>query len=177
MAAVRVIAIVSDVTWAVPGSLGSAAQIVIGQRFGATDVPGARFFDRGALRYGVGLSTACGLAIAAAAWPVAFVCTLDAGLATIAAAPLALHMLTLPLKGYAMIGIARVRAAGDTRFSMLVGIIASVIVIPGAWLGVNVLHAGLFAVPLAWIVAWLFWCAATAVRLRRFDWHGSRIAS
>jgi MATE family multidrug resistance protein len=177
VAAFRVITIVSDVTWSVPGALGSAAQTVIGQRFGAGDVAGARYFDRAALRYGVTLSTAGGAIVALLAWPIAFVCTLDRGLASLAAAPLALHMLTLPLKGYAMVGIARVRAAGDTRFSMLVGIIASAIDIPGTWLLVNVLHAGLFSVPLAWIVAWLFWCAATALRLRRFDWQAARLAA
>lgn len=111
------------------------------------------------------------------AWPIAYVCTLDAPLAAIAAAPLALHMITLPLKGYAMIGIARVRAAGDTGFSMLVGVIASAIAIPGTWWGVHVLQAGLFAVPLAWIVAWSFWCGATALRLRRFDWDRTRLAA
>ncbi len=177
VAAFRVLAIVSDVTWAIPGSLGSATQTVIGQRFGAGDVAGARFFDRGALRYGVALSTAGGVLVAALAWPIAFVCTLNAGLAALAAAPLALHMLTLPLKGYAMIGIARVRAAGDTRFSMLVGSIASVIDIPGTWFAVHALQAGLFAVPLAWIIAWAFWCGATALRLRRFDWTTARLAA
>jgi len=177
VAAFRVLAIVSDITWAVPGSLGSAAQTIIGQRFGANDLAGARVFDRGALRYGVALSAGGGIAVAALAWPIAFVCTLDARLASLAAAPLALHMLTLPLKGYAMVGIARVRAAGDTRFSMLVGIIASAIDIPGTWFAAQVLHAGLFAVPLAWIVAWLFWCAATALRLRRFDWNAAHLAA
>jgi multidrug resistance protein, MATE family len=177
VAAFRVIAIVSDFTWAIPGSLGSAAQTLIGQCFGAGDIAGARFFERGALRYAVVLSTA-GAAIAAVfAWPIAFACTLDARLAALAAPALALHMLTLPLKGYAMVGIARVRAAGDTGFSMLVGIIASAIAIPGAWLAIHFMHAGLFAVPLAWIVAWLFWCGATAVRLRRFDWDRTRLAA
>jgi Na+-driven multidrug efflux pump len=76
-----------------------------------------------------------------------------------------------------MIGIARVRAAGDTGFSMVVGIIASAIAIPGTWFALHELHAALFAVPLAWIVAWLFWCAATAVRLRRFDWDRTRLAA
>jgi putative MATE family efflux protein len=177
VAAFRVIAIVSDATWSVPGSLSAAAQIVIGQRFGAGDVRGARSFDRGALQYGISLSALCGIVIAALAWPVAFACTLDARLASIAALPLGIHMLTLPLKGYAMLGIARVRAAGDTRFSMLVGVLATAIVIPGTWAGVHLLHAGLYAVPLAWIVAWLFWCGATALRLRRFDWNGGRLAA
>jgi MATE family multidrug resistance protein len=177
VAAFRVIAIVSDLTWAVPGSLGSAAQTVIGQRFGAGDVGGARLFERAALRYGIVLSTAGGILVAVLAWPIAFVCTLDARLAALAAAPLALHMLTLPLKGYAMVGIARIRAAGDTGFSMLVGIIASAIAIPGTWFALSVLHAALFAVPLAWIVAWLFWCGATALRLRRFDWNAARLAA
>jgi Na+-driven multidrug efflux pump len=177
VAAFRVIALVSDVSWSVPGSLGSAAQTIIGQRLGANDISGARAFDRAALRYGIGLSSAGGAAIAALAWPIAFMCTLDVSLATIAAAPLALQMLTLPLKGYAMIGIARVRASGDTRFSMIVGILASVIDIPGTWFAVHVLGLGLFAVPLAWFTAWLFWCGATALRLRGFDWNRARLAA
>ena len=177
VAAFRILAIVSDITWAVPGSLGGAAQIVIGQRFGAADITGARFFERGALHYGLVLSTLCAAVVAALAWPIGFVCTLDAGLASLAAWPLALHMLTLPLKGYALIGIARVRAAGDTRFSMYVGTLASFIVIPGTWFGVHSLHVGLFAFPLAWLTAWLFWCGATAVRLRRFDWNAARLVA
>jgi MATE family multidrug resistance protein len=177
VAAFRVIAIVSDLTWAVPGSLGSAAQTVIGQRFGVNDIDGARFFERGTFRYGIALSIAGGIAVAALAWPIAFICTLDARLAALAAAPLALHMLTLPLKAYAMIGIARVRAAGDTGFSMIVGILASAIAIPGTWFALHVLNAGLFAVPLTWITAWIFWCAATALRLRRFDWNAVQLAA
>jgi hypothetical protein len=60
---------------------------------------------------------------------------------------------------------------------MVVGIIASAIDIPGTWFAVHVLHAGLFAVPLAWIAAWLFWCLATAARLRRFAWNAGRLAA
>ncbi|MCA1665616.1 MAG: hypothetical protein LC659_15335 [Myxococcales bacterium] len=175
IAAFRVLSLVSDVTWSIPSSLGSAAQTILGQRFGAGDVAGARDFDARARKYGIGLSTLGGLAVAALAWPLSFVFTLDAALASIAALPLALHMTTLPLKGYAMLGIARVRAAGDTRFSMVAGIIASAIVVPGAWLAVHRLHIGLFAVPAAWIVAWIFWDAATAVRLARFDWARARL--
>lgn len=177
VAAFRVLAIVSDLTWAVPGSLGSAAQTVIGQRFGAGDIPGARAFERGALRYGVTLSSGTGVIVAALAWPIAYACTLDATLASLAAAPLAVHMLTMPLKGYATLGGARVRAAGDTRFSMYVGIAASAIVIPGTWFAVQMLHGGLFAVAFAWIAAWLFWAAATAVRLARFDWNAAQLAA
>jgi len=177
IAAFRVLMIVSDITWAIPGSLGSAAQIVIGQRFGAGDVSGARAFDADARRYALRFSWLGGAIIAVLGWPIAFICTLDAGLASLAAAPVALHMLTLPLKGYAMTGIARVRAAGDTRFSMVVGIIASGIVIPGVWLGVNRGHLGLFAVPVVWLIAWLFWCGATALRLHNFDWSATRIAN
>jgi MATE family multidrug resistance protein len=150
VAAFRALAIVSDLTWSIPGSLGTAAQTVLGQRFGARDSAGARAFDRRAIGYGVRPS--------------------------IAAAPIALHMLTLPQKGYAMLGIARIRAVGDTRFSMIVGVIASFVAIPGVYLGVTRLHLGLFAVPCAWIVAWLFWCLATALRLRRFDWEATHLA-
>jgi len=176
VAAFRALAIVSDLTWSIPGSLGTAAQTVLGQRFGARDSAGARAFDRRAIGYGVRLSSIAAVAVAALSWPIAAVITLSPALATIAAGPIALHMLTLPQKGYAMLGIARIRAVGDTRFSMIVGAIASLVAIPGVYFGVTRLHLGLFAVPCAWIVAWLFWCLATALRLRRFDWEATHLA-
>jgi MATE family multidrug resistance protein len=176
IAAFRALAIVSDLTWSIPGSLGTAAQTVLGQRFGARDSAGARAFDRRAIGYGVRLSSIAAVAVAALSWPIAAIITLSPALATIAAAPIALHMLTLPQKGYAMLGIARIRAVGDTRFSMIVGVIASFVAIPGVFLGVTRLHLGLFAVPCAWIVAWLIWCLATALRLRRFDWEATHLA-
>jgi len=170
VAAFRVLSTVSDVTFAVPSSLGSAAQTIIGQRFGAADPAGAKQFDRRARRYGVAISTLCGAVVAAAAWPLGALVTLSPVLATAAAGPLALHMLTLPLKGYAMLGLAPIRAAGDTRFSMIVGIVASSVVVPVVMVAVNVLHVGLFAVPIAWLMGWLVWCALTAVRLHRYEW-------
>jgi len=176
IAAFRVLAIVSDLTWAIPGSLGTAAQTILGQRFGAGDIAGAKAFDARARRYGVICSAVGGGVVAIFAWPISYFCTLDAALASLAALPLAAHtLLTLPLKGYAMLGIARVRAAGDTRFSMIVGIIASVLVIPGAWFWIHVMHIGLFAVPAAWIVAWAFWCGATALRLHHFNWNTTQL--
>jgi MATE family multidrug resistance protein len=177
VASFRVLVLVADLAWAIPGSLGSAAQTVIGQRFGADDNAGAQAFERRAQRYGVTVSAVGGVAIAILAWPIGLLVTLDPALASLAALPLVLHMTTLPLKGYAMMGIARIRAAGDTRFSMLAGLLASGIVLPGVWAGINVLHLGLFAVPCAWIVAWCVWCGATALRLHRFDWDAARLAA
>jgi len=176
VAAFRALMIVSDLTWSIPGSLGAAAQTVLGQRFGARDSAGARDFDRRAIGYGVRLSSIAAVVVAALSWPIAAVITLSPALATLAAGPIALHMLTLPQKGYAMLGIARIRAVGDTRFSMIVGAIASIFVIPGAYIGITRLHLGLYAVPCAWIVTWLFWCLATALRLRRFDWEATHLA-
>ncbi|MGB8265672.1 MAG: MATE family efflux transporter [Candidatus Velthaea sp.] len=176
VAAFRALMIVSDLTWAIPGSLGMAAQTVIGQLFGARDPAGARDFDRRAIGYGVRLSGFTAVIVAAASWPIAAAITLSPALASIAFAPIALHMLSLPLKGYAMLGIARIRAAGDTRFSMIAGIIAAGFVIPGVYVGVTHLHMGLYAVPCAWILAWLFWCLATALRLHRFDWEATHLA-
>ena len=175
VAAFRALTIVSDLTFAIPLGLENAAQTVIGQRFGAADPDGARRFQRSATRYGVTLSTLAGIVIACVAWPLSAVITWNTALASIAALPLALHMLTLPLKGYAFLGLAPIRAAGDTRFSMLVGVVSSGSVIPLAWYGIAVLHLGLFAYPIAWIGGWLLWCGLIFARLRRFDWAGGRI--
>jgi putative MATE family efflux protein len=175
VAAYRALAIVSDLTFAIPLGLESAAQTVIGQRFGANDPDGARRFQGSATRYGVVLSSIAGLVVAATAWPLSALVTWNAGLASLAAVPLAVHMLTLPLKGYAFLGLAPIRAAGDTRFSMLVGIAASAAVIPLAWYGITVLHLRLFAVPFAWIGAWTLWSVLVYARLRRFDWSSGRL--
>lgn len=177
VASFRALVIVSDATWAIPGSLGNAIQTVLGQRFGAGDIAGARAFERRAIRYAVSVCAFGGAVIAVFAWPIAALCTLNPALATLAAVPLAVHMTTLPLKGYAMAGIARIRAAGDTRFSMIVGVIASVIVIPGVYVCVDLLHFGLFAIPASWIIAWLFWCGATALRLHRFAWNTAQLSA
>jgi putative MATE family efflux protein len=176
VAAFRALIIVTDATWSIPGSLGTAIQTVLGQRFGAGDIAGAQDFDRRARRYTILVCSASAVVIAALAWPIAALCTLNPVLASIAAVPLAVHMTTLPLKGYAMASIARIRASGDTRFSMIVGVIASVIVIPGVFFCVNVLHVGLFAIPISWITAWLFWCGAAAIRLHNFDWARAQLA-
>lgn len=175
VAAYRALAIVSDLTFAIPLGLESAAQTVIGQRFGARDMRGAQDFQRSATRYGVILSTLAGVIVACAAWPLSAIVTWNAELASLAALPLATHMLTLPLKGYAFLGLAPIRAAGDTRFSMLVGVVASAAVIPLAWYGISVLSFGLFAVPFAWIGGWLLWCALVFLRLRRFNWAAGRL--
>src|SRR6202041_1734436 len=91
--------------------------------------------------------------MAVLAWPLAFVFTLNAAVATIAALPLDLHMITLPLKGWSMVSLAPIRASGDTRFSMTVGLVCSALVIPLAWIGIERMHLGLYSVPMGWIAA------------------------
>lgn len=75
VAAYRALAIVSDLTFAIPLGLENAAQTVIGQRFGANDPDGARRFQRSATRYGVLLSTLAGIVVACAAWPLSALVT------------------------------------------------------------------------------------------------------
>jgi Na+-driven multidrug efflux pump len=91
---------------------------------------------------------------------------MNAAVASVAALPIALHMVTLPIKGWAMVAIAPIRAAGDTRFSMFVGIVCGVLVLPITWYCIERLHIGLFAVPVAWIIAWSVRAALTALKLR-----------
>ncbi len=99
IAAFRALNVVSDLTFVVPSPLQSAAQVVIGQRLGARDPAGARWFFERALRVSLVVTTLAGALVAILAWPLAYVFTLDAAIATIAAWPLALHMLTLPAQG------------------------------------------------------------------------------
>ncbi|HZY97679.1 MAG TPA: MATE family efflux transporter [Candidatus Cybelea sp.] len=170
IAAFRALNVVSDLTFVVPGPLQSAVQIIIGQRLGARDPNGARwFFDR-ARRFSFVVTTLTGVVTALLAWPLAYVFTLDATVATIAALPLALHMVTLPLKGWAMISLAPIRASGDTRFSMTVGILCSALVIPLAWIGIERLHIGLYSVALGWIVAWAVRALLTQRKLNEGTW-------
>lgn len=170
VAAFRALNVVSDLTFVVPSPLQSAAQIVIGQRLGAGDPPGARWFLERARRVSFAATTLTGGLIALIAWPLAYLFTLDAAAATLAALPLALHMLTLPLKGWAMISLAPIRASGDTRFSMTVGLLCGALVIPSTWIGIERLHLGLYSVPLAWIVAWTSRALLTEWKLRHGAW-------
>ncbi len=55
-----------------------------------------------------------------------------------------------------MVSLAPIRASGDTRFSMTVGILCSALVIPLAGSASSVLHLGFYSVALGWIVAWTF---------------------
>jgi putative MATE family efflux protein len=170
ISAFRALTVVSDFTFIVPIPLQEATQTVIGQRLGAHDAAGAQEFFTRAMRFALIFTGLTGIIVAALAWPLAFVFTLNAAVASVAAAPLALHMVTLPLKGYAMTGLAPLRAAGDTRFSMFAGLLSSLLVLPIAWVAIKVLGIGLYAVPIAWIIAWLARAFLTFVRLRRKDW-------
>ncbi len=177
VAAFRAMSLVSDATWAVPGSLGDAAEVVLGQRIGARDYAGARAFGREAIRIAVLVGAGIGLLVAAAAWPLAALVTLSPVLAGLVALPLALHVaLTLPLKCYAMTVLAPIRAAGDTRFVMVMGIATSVVALAGLVLLIRGLHLGLWGFPLAWIVTWLVRSGITALRLRSGDWERRRLA-
>ncbi|MBV8150357.1 MAG: MATE family efflux transporter [Candidatus Eremiobacteraeota bacterium] len=177
VAAYRALTLVSDLTWSVPGSLGDAIQIVIGQRLGARDIAGARAFLSSAMRIGVAACAAVGLVFAVLAWPLSALVTLNPALASLAAAPLALHMTTLPIKGYAMASLSPIRAAGDTKFSMWLGIIGSIVVITIIAVAIKTFHLGLYAIPIAWIITWSLRAALTQVRLRGRDWETRRLAA
>jgi multidrug resistance protein, MATE family len=178
VAAYRALSLVSDITWSVPGALGDASEVVLGQRIGARDYAGAKAFQRDATRLGVLVCAAVGTSVAALAWPLAAICTLSPALATIAAAPLAVHVLvTLPLKGYAMTVLAPIRGAGDTRFVMVMGIVTTIVAIGGIAAGIRVLHIGLWAVPFGWTAGWLVRGTITTVRLRGGDWERRRLAA
>jgi len=150
--------------------------VIVGQRIGARDYAGARRFMRESIRLGVTVSGAAGAFVAVLAWPLAALCTLNWGLAGIAALPLATHALvTLPLKGYAMTTLAPIRAAGDTRWVMLMGIATTTIAAGGIGFAILVLHLGLWAVPCGWIVGWVFRDIVTTQRLRGGDWERRRL--
>jgi MATE family multidrug resistance protein len=170
VAGFRALTVVSDLTFVIPSPLQYAMQVVIGQRLGAGDVAGARRFFTRARRAALVVTALEGAAIAVLARPLAFLFTLDARVAASAALPLALHMVTMPVKGWAMASLAPIRAAGDTRFSMLVGILSGLLVLPLVWLALARLHVGLYAVPIAWIVAWSARAAVTDAELARNRW-------
>jgi putative MATE family efflux protein len=165
VAAFRALNVVSDLTFVVPSPLQSATQTVIGQRIGAGDPQGAQLFLHRALRTTLIVTTLTGVVVAIFAWPLAFLFTMNVAVASVAALPLALHMVTMPIKGWAMVALAPIRAAGDTQFSMAVGLACGILVLPIAWFSIERLHIGLFAVPVAWIIAWSVRAALTAIKL------------
>jgi len=170
ISAFRALNVASDITFVVPSPIQSATQTVIGQRLGARDIEGARAFFIRARRLSFWLTTVTGAVCAVLAWPLAYIFTLNAVVASAAALPLALHMLTLPIKGYAMVSMSPVRASGDTRFSLIVGILTGILVVPVCYVCIRVFHIGLYGVPIAWIIAWGARAIATAIKLRGEAW-------
>jgi putative MATE family efflux protein len=178
VAAFRALSLVSDITWSLPGSLGDASEVVLGQRIGARDYAGAQAFQRDATRIAVLVCLLVGALVAALAWPLAAICTLSSALASVAAAPLAVHVgVTLPLKGYAMTALAPIRGAGDTRFVMVMGIVTTLVAVAGIATGIRVLHLGLWGVPFGWTAGWLVRATITTVRLNGGDWQRRRIGA
>ncbi|MEO9263930.1 MAG: MATE family efflux transporter, partial [Candidatus Baltobacteraceae bacterium] len=170
IAAFRALSVVSDLTFVVPSPLQSATQTVIGQRLGAHDAQGAHWFLGRALRTTFLVTTLTGVVVAIFAWPLSYLFTMNASVASAAALPLAAHMLTLPIKGWAMVAIAPIRAAGDTRFSMFVGIVCGLLVLPLTWFGIERLHIGLYSIAIAWVIAWGARAGMTALKLRSGSW-------
>src|SRR6202163_2679544 len=178
VAAFRALSLVSDVTWSLPGALGDASEIVVGQRIGAGDYDGATIFQRAATRLSVLVCALVGATFACLAWPLAALCTLSPALATLAAAPLAAHVgITLPLKGYAMTVLAPIRGAGDTRFVMVMGIVTTLVAVGAIYAGIRLLHLGLWSVPIGWTGRWLVRSAITSARLNGGDWRRRTLAS
>lgn len=175
VAAFRAFTLVTDLTWAAPGSFGDAIQIVIGQRLGAGDAEGARRFLRRSTRIAVIAGSIIGAIFAALSWPLTALVTLSPALASAAALPLALHLTTLPIKSYAIAVIAPIRAAGDTQFSMWNGILGALVAVTLVWSFTHVIQLGLYAVGIAWIVSWSVRSALTTLRLRRGDWSTRRL--
>ncbi|MDQ2872914.1 MAG: MATE family efflux transporter [Candidatus Eremiobacteraeota bacterium] len=170
IAAFRALNVVSDLTFVVPSPLQAATQTVVGQRLGAGDVSGARTFFAQARRFALSITALTGAVAALLAWPLAYVFTLNPLVASAAALPLAVHMATLPIKGWAMVSMAPIRASGDTRFSMFVGLLTGAVVLPIAYVCISVLHIGLWGVPIAWISAWTARALLTAIKLRGESW-------
>lgn len=177
LAGFRVLNIVSNLSFGIPGPLGFATQAVIGQRLGAGDFAGARDFHGRAARLGMMISLAAAAIVAALAWPLSYLFTLSVKLADIAAGPLAAHMLTLPLKSISMLHIAPIRASGDTKFSMLIGVGMSLVIVPAAYAAITIFGLGLYGVPIAWITGWTLRAAITAWRVRTDDWTARRLAA
>lgn len=171
VAAFRAFTVVTDLTWAVPGSFSDAMQIVIGQRLGAGDRDGAQRFLGEATRLAVIVGAIVGAVFAVLAWPLTALVTLSPALASLAALPLALHLTTLPLKSYAMAALAPIRAAGDTQFSMWNGIVGAAVAIALVAFFLQVAHVGLYAIGLAWIASWSVRSIVTALRVQRGDWR------
>jgi putative MATE family efflux protein len=170
ISAFRALNVVSDLTFVVPSPMQQTVQTVIGQRLGAGDVEGARWFFTRSRILSFRITTLTGIVTAALAWPLAYLFTLNAVVASAAAWPLALQMATLPIKGWAMVSMAPIRASGDTRFSMAAGLVSSVLVIPLSFLFIKVTHIGLLGVPIAWVVAWLARLLLTVWKLRGDSW-------
>jgi putative MATE family efflux protein len=177
VAAYRAFTLVTDVTWAVPGSFGDSIQIIVGQRIGARDIPGARRFIAEATRSSVTVGAAVGVVFAVLAWPLTALFTLSPMLANLAALPLALHLTTLPIKSYAIAVLGPIRASGDTRFSMWNGILGAIVAIVLIWFFTHVVNIGLYAIGTAWITSWTVRALVSRYRFRTDKWTHPTLSS
>jgi putative MATE family efflux protein len=177
VAAFRAFTVVTDVTWAVPDAFGSSMQIVIGQRLGARDPAGARWFFERSIRAAVITGGAVAVVFAALAWPLTALVTLSPVLASVAALPLALHLVTLPIKSYSNAALAPIRAAGDTQFSMWNGIIGAAVAIALLAFFTHAVQLGLYAIGVSWIVSWSVRSLLTMLRLQHDDWTARRLTT
>ena len=177
VAAFRAFTVVTDLTWAVPDAFGASMQIVIGQRLGAKDAAGARWFFGRALRAAVLTGAAVAVVFAALAWPLTALVTLSPMLASVAALPLALHLVTLPIKSYSNAALAPIRAVGDTQFSMWNGIIGALVAIVLLAFFTHVVQLGLYAIGVSWIVSWSIRSVLTMLRLQSDDWTKRRLTA
>jgi Na+-driven multidrug efflux pump len=67
--------------------------------------------------------------------------------------------------------IAPIRAAGDTRFVMIMGIVTAAFALLGIALAIRAFHLGLWGVPLGWTAAWIVRSSLTTARLNNGDWE------
>ena len=173
VAAFRALNVVSDLTFVVPSPLQSATQTVIGQRLGARDLDGRALVLRAraarrARRHDAHRRARRG----SCAWPLAYVFTLERGGRD--RWPRCRSRCTWSRcrsKAGRWLSLAPIRASGDTRFSMIVGILvqrARAFRSPGS--ASSGCTSGSTASRLGWIVAWTVRALLTQWKLRDGAW-------
>ena len=111
-------------------ALAIAAQALVGQGLGSSDVPRVRAVLRRTLQWGVGFGAVIGVLIAAGGWWVTTLFTTDPEVRAAAAVALVVTGLLMPMAGWVFVLDGVLIGAGDGKFLAWAGVLTLVVYVP-----------------------------------------------
>jgi multidrug resistance protein, MATE family len=172
----RILSMIITVIWTVIFATSTGIAILIGQRLGAGDLPGAQAAQRAGLLLMALLAAAVSLPALAAPRLLIGLFTGDAAIVDAAAGAVIIVLGQVPLMVLGMVMAAALRAGGDTKSIMYASLIADYAVyVPLAFLLTQVLDFGLRGLFLGTLTFWMVRLAITYLRYARGAWKTATV--